>query len=719
MCNERRRTVHWWTAILMGFGLAFPALAETDPPDRVGRVSFIDGQLDVTQADEDAPVTASVNYPVATGMTFATNAGARAELQLGTLTTRLDGQTKLDLVAFDDQTVGMRLDRGSVDLRIRLLFEDERVTVSTGDSQIVITEPGAYRIDADRVPSLSKNSPDDDRSSPDKTPADTAVTHVVVFAGSARVHSPHGADTVMAGEAVDVDGPRGTVRYGLADHTWLSEWAVAREQVSQPGSERYVAEDIPGAGALDAAGTWQDTDDYGAVWYPDDVPTGWAPYQSGTWTWVVPWGWTWIDSRPWGFVPFHYGRWVKIGGRWGWHPGDRHRRHTYAPALVNFGGGFKNTRQHRPDHWNPLGPGDRYHPPYRHGVQHVSYVNDGRPDDRKWHGPRRPGGHDPQRGNDNTDTAARAGTARIGTDGTMQPGRRITLPTGGQIVITDDMIRRARGGGTTGHENTDAGNTGAGNIGAGNIGTGNIGSGRTAGAVAAHPATPTPPAAPSASAPIGSAGLEPGRRITLPTGGQIVITDEMIRRARGDSMSGGSQSGPPPRGAGVPTAPALPTTPAVNPAGAAPRPVTPMTTLPGGSFTRPPVQTAPIVTQPRSIAPPAVQPQITQPQAPAVAGPTGSRFPQFPAGVAPTNMGRYPTMPRITAPTPAAPSGYPAQGMVPRVGGIGAYTGYPTTPRITAPTPAAPAPTPPPTQVNPTLLPQVPGAQGHTPGRTQ
>jgi hypothetical protein len=451
-------------------------------------------------------------------------------------------------------------------------------------------------------------------------------------------------------------------------------------------------------------------------------------------------------------VPFHYGRWIKVGGRWGWCPGDRHRRHTYAPALVNFGGTFKNTRHHRPDHWDPLGPGDRYRPPYRHGIQHVDYVNDGRPDNRKWRGRWHPGEHGSQPGNDNTNNGAgrhgpgpgvgqttNAGgnantTARPGIDGTLQPGQRITLPTGGQIVVTDDMIRRARGGGMTGAGNTGTGNIGAGNIGAGNTVTGNTvsgvaarggaGSGIAGGSAAGSPATPALPTSPSA-APPGFAGAEQGRRITLPTGAQVVITDEMIRRARGDGMVGGSHNGPAPGGAGptTPSVPTLPTTPAVNPAGAAPRPVTPMTTLPGGSF-RPgvnfaaPAATAPIVTQPRVVAtPPVVQP--TQPQAPATAVPVGSRFPQFPAGMAPTNMGRYPAMPQTTAPTPAAPSGYPAQGMVPRMGGIPAYTGYPTTPRITAPTPATPAPTPPPTQINPTQLPQGPGAQGRMSGRTQ
>ena len=37
------------------------------------------------------------------------------------------------------------------------------------------------------------------------------------------------------------------------------------------------------------------------------------------------WGPTWVDSAPWGYAPFHYGRWAFICGRWGWCPGGIRR----------------------------------------------------------------------------------------------------------------------------------------------------------------------------------------------------------------------------------------------------------------------------------------------------------------------------------------------------------------------------------------------------------
>ena len=54
---------------------------------------------------------------------------------------------------------------------------------------------------------------------------------------------------------------------------------------------------------------------------------------------VGGWGPTWVDYAPWGYAPFHYGRWAYIGGRWGWCPGSYVARPLWAPALVGWDGG--------------------------------------------------------------------------------------------------------------------------------------------------------------------------------------------------------------------------------------------------------------------------------------------------------------------------------------------------------------------------------------------
>ena len=145
-------------------------------------------------------------------------------------------------------------------------------------------------------------------------------------------------------------------------------------------SARYVSHDVVGYEDLDDNGTWRSDPNYGDIWVPR-VAAGWAPYRDGHWAWISPWGWTWVDDEPWGYAPFHYGRWVNVGGNWGWVPGPVAVRPVYAPALVAFiggprfglsisvGGGGGDVG------WFPLGPREVYVPGYNTSREYVNRVN--------------------------------------------------------------------------------------------------------------------------------------------------------------------------------------------------------------------------------------------------------------------------------------------------------------------------------------------------------
>src|ERR1035441_2081240 len=72
---------------------------------------------------------------------------------------------------------------------------------------------------------------------------------------------------------------------------------------------------------LDPYGVWVDDPNYGTIWVPnsDAVGADFTPYVSGGhWTYDDD-DWVWVSDYPWGWAPFHYGRWVAIDGRgWGW-----------------------------------------------------------------------------------------------------------------------------------------------------------------------------------------------------------------------------------------------------------------------------------------------------------------------------------------------------------------------------------------------------------------
>ena len=84
-----------------------PALAQEEPPARVGRVSFVSGQLGFHLAGETAWSAAKVNYPVATGGSFWTDPKSRAELRVGSRTIDgISGQTRKFRTIGDGARVG-------------------------------------------------------------------------------------------------------------------------------------------------------------------------------------------------------------------------------------------------------------------------------------------------------------------------------------------------------------------------------------------------------------------------------------------------------------------------------------------------------------------------------------------------------------------------------------------------------------------------------------
>jgi hypothetical protein len=84
-----------------------------------------------------------------------------------------------------------------------------------------------------------------------------------------------------------------------------------------------------------------------------------------------------VDYAPWGFAPFHYGRWGYIGSRWGWYPGPRFGVSIYGPAFVGFlGGGFGfGFGVGVGVGWFPLGFGEAFHPWYHAGFGYAERIN--------------------------------------------------------------------------------------------------------------------------------------------------------------------------------------------------------------------------------------------------------------------------------------------------------------------------------------------------------
>jgi hypothetical protein len=330
-----------------------------DPPGRVGRLSYLSGPVQLVDAGAGASEDATLNWPITSGMRLVTGPLGRAEVQIGSLVLRVDGDSEVEFTRVDDEAIQLEALRGTLALNVRNRDLLRDLDVLTPRERIVIEDIGRYRVDVDRV---------------------AATTSLTVRQGQARILSGRLIFTVASGQRGDLESaPVSGFRLGVPLYDPFDEWVAARERRDDaPRSAQYVSPEMTGMEALDDNGTWQPVESYGPVWFPSYAPAGWAPYRYGRWAYIAPWGWTWIDDAPWGFAPFHYGRWVVINGVWGWAPGVIVPRPVYAPALVVWLGSpgvSVSIGIGAPIGWFPLGPREVFIPPYRCSRRYVNFVN--------------------------------------------------------------------------------------------------------------------------------------------------------------------------------------------------------------------------------------------------------------------------------------------------------------------------------------------------------
>jgi hypothetical protein len=335
--------------------LAGAALA--DPPTRVARLAYVSGNTSFSPGGERDWSPAIVNRPLTTGDRLWVERGSRAELQMGAVAVRADGGTHLTLLNLDDRTTQVQLTRGTLHVRVRRLDRGQIVEINTANLAFSIRRPGSYRIQV---------SPRDD------------ATTVAVLQGRAQVFGDNRAFFVNERQSYAFYGG------GLDDYDVLAlrapddfdRWAAGRDRRwdSSP-SRKFVSAEMIGFEDLDQYGTWRTVAEVGPVWVPRRVAADWAPYRDGHWSWVEPWGWTWIDDAPWGFAPSHYGRWMRLNDTWAWVPGPANTRPVYAPAVVAFVGTGTPGAANGTVAWFPLGPRDVYRPSYTTSREYFQNLN--------------------------------------------------------------------------------------------------------------------------------------------------------------------------------------------------------------------------------------------------------------------------------------------------------------------------------------------------------
>ena len=344
--------------------------AYDDPPGRVARMNYSQGSISFQPGGEGEWVEAVPNRPMTTGDNLWADRNARGELHAGSTAIRLSSETSLTFLDLSDRTIQLRLAQGSIILRVRHLDDEDMVEVDTPNLAFQIQHAGEYRVNVD---------------------TEGRATTVEVFEGRGEALGGGNNYTIVAnqqavfrggvtGDNAQDDQPLDYEINPLPREDSFERWSLDRDRhEDRSESASYVSREMTGYEDLDDWGHWTYAAAYGHVWIPTRVDPGWAPYREGHWAFIAPWGWTWVDDEPWGFAPFHYGRWCRVGESWGWIPGPVVVRPVYAPALVAFvgGGGFHLSIGIGSGGvaWFPLGPGEVFVPSYHVSRNYVNQVN--------------------------------------------------------------------------------------------------------------------------------------------------------------------------------------------------------------------------------------------------------------------------------------------------------------------------------------------------------
>jgi ferric-dicitrate binding protein FerR (iron transport regulator) len=333
---------------------------ENDPPSRAARLQFMSGSVSVQPHGTDEWAAGALNRPLTNSDNIWADKDSRAEINVGSGLIRIDSESSLTLTNVSDNGVQLQLHQGAMFLHVRNLDDGENYEVDTPNQAFTVLKPGDYRFDV---------NPD----------ADTTV--VTVWRGEGESAGDGPAVRIRENEQARFSNGTSLKNemHAAPSFDAFDQWAQSRDQrFDHSQSARYVSPNVVGSDDLDEYGSWRNSPEYGNVWVPSGVAYDWAPYRNGHWIWVSPWGWTWVEDEPWGYAPFHYGRWVYYDNYWGWAPGPYYARPYYAPALVawfggggwgvgfGFGGGYG---------WCPLGFGEPFIPWYGVSYGYFNRVN--------------------------------------------------------------------------------------------------------------------------------------------------------------------------------------------------------------------------------------------------------------------------------------------------------------------------------------------------------
>ena len=226
------------------------AMAQGEPPGRVGRLAFTNGTVSFHDDEQSGWTPAVVNTPLTTGDGIWTEPNARSEISLAGTRIRMEGATQLDMLALDDTQTRLQLAQGRIDVKSFAMDANQPYEIVTPRGTVKLLQQGDYYVEAG-----STEDP----------------TRLGVRSGAAQIQALNGQVlAVRADEVAEVmgDGASPQLRtIKTAPPAPPAYWASRDRQVVYDAPQ-YLSAGVTGYEDLNAYGDWINDGGYGRVWVP-------------------------------------------------------------------------------------------------------------------------------------------------------------------------------------------------------------------------------------------------------------------------------------------------------------------------------------------------------------------------------------------------------------------------------------------------------------------
>lgn len=291
----------------------------SSPAARAVRLSYVDGQVKLSQGDQVVADRAVANTPLFEGMQLTTFDDGKAEIQFE------DGSVAR---LAPDSTLTLTVLRGAG------ASAEAELTVNAGLAYFEFQGNGlAGQFSVRFASSVATTS----GFTALRVEMDNPPGEVAVFSGNLHIEiaSSFGASVTAdlhGGESIALN-PADPASYSLAESIEPNSWdawnsdrdeELTAETASQSGAPDNPEEaQNPAWSDLNANGSWYDVPGQGYIWSPYDAANAdFDPYGNGNWIYTSSYGYIWASGYSWGYMPFQCGAWNFYDGfGWGWVPG--------------------------------------------------------------------------------------------------------------------------------------------------------------------------------------------------------------------------------------------------------------------------------------------------------------------------------------------------------------------------------------------------------------